>query len=594
MSGPSPKSILGRVFLEAKPYWPFLILILVLDVLAMPLALLAPVPLKIAVDSAIGAEPLPWPLSVPFGAAVSPGLALGIAVTLVVALAALSQVQRFGTWMLQSYTGERLALDFRARLFRHVQRLSLAYHDARGSADSIYRLQFDAPSIQWVAVYGIAPFITAAMTLIGMIAVMMRLDHQIALVALAVVPPLFYLTRHFASRIRQRWHDAKQLGSSAAAVVQEVLTSLRVVKAFAQEQREEQRFVDRAAREVRANIGVIRLQSLFFGTVALLLAAGTAIALYLGVSHVRAGVLTLGELIMVMAYLAQLYGPLEAVSNKLTELQNSLASAERALSLLDHAPDVTDRPGARPLERARGEIEFRDVCFSYGAAPPVLENISARFEAGTRIGIVGRTGAGKTTLVNLVTRFYDPSRGSVLLDGVDLRDWRLEDLRNQFAIVLQEPVLFSSSIRENIAYGRPGATDVEITAAAQAANAHDFISALPDGYRTEVGERGMRISGGERQRIALARAFLKDAPVLILDEPTSAVDMKTEASIVDALERLMQGRTTFIIAHRLSTIRHCDLVFAIEGGGLTVSTSDATEPLLRNRGLSVISGGGDS
>jgi ATP-binding cassette, subfamily B, bacterial len=286
------------------------------------------------------------------------------------------------------------------------------------------------------------------------------------------------------------------------------------------------------------------------------------------VLHVRSGTLTLGELLMVMAYLAQLYGPLATVTKKVAELQSSLASAVRAFSLLDEVPDVAERPDARPISRASGAVVFRNVSFAYEKCRPVLRGISFELSPGARVGIMGATGAGKTTLASLLTRFYDPSAGQILLDGIDLRDYKLADLRNQFAIVLQEPVLFSASIAENIAYARPGASDREIVAAAKQANAHEFIGTLPQAYDTQVGERGMRLSGGERQRISLARAFLKDAPILILDEPTSAVDTRTEAAILEAMERLMRGRAAFIIAHRLSALKHCDPVLLIKDGGL--------------------------
>jgi ATP-binding cassette subfamily B protein len=296
--------------------------------------------------------------------------------------------------------------------------------------------------------------------------------------------------------------------------------------------------------------------------------AGTAAVLFLGALHVQAETLTLGELLMVMAYLAQLYGPMETVSKKIADLQGSLVSAERAYALLDESPDVQDRPGALHLVHAQGAVTFQSVSFSYPHNPPVLHEVSLEIPAGSRVGIEGTTGAGKTTLVSLLTRFYDPTAGQILLDGVDLRDYRLADLRNQFAIVLQDTVLFSTTVAENIAYARPGASDAEIVAAAHAANAHDFITRLPQGYETKVGERGMRLSGGERQRIALARAFLKDAPIVILDEPTSSVDLRTERLIIEALERLMRGRTTFIIAHRLSTLDDCNVRLRVEDGRL--------------------------
>jgi ATP-binding cassette, subfamily B, bacterial len=284
--------------------------------------------------------------------------------------------------------------------------------------------------------------------------------------------------------------------------------------------------------------------------------------------------LTLGELLMVIAYLTQLYGPLNAIGDKIISLQPYIASIKRAFELLDEVPDVAERPHARPLKRAAGAIEFRDVGFAYDGENLVLDGVSFAIEAGTRLGIAGRTGAGKSTLMSLLMRFYDPSRGQILLDGVDLRDYKLAELRNQFAIVMQDPVLFSTSIAENIAYGRPGASFQDIVTAAKVANAHDFIVALPNGYDTLVGERGLRLSGGERQRIALARAFLKDAPILILDEPTSAIDVATEALIMEAMQRVMAGRTTLMIAHRLSTLDVCDARLVIEHGRLVEATGN--------------------
>ena len=409
-----------------------------------------------------------------------------------------------------------------------------------------------------------------------MLYITFRIDWQLALVALAVSPILFVITRIYRRRLRQQSRQIKKFESAALSVVQEVLIALRVVKAFGQEDYEQERFVRRSSESMRARIRL----SLAEGGLGLLLglttAAGTAAVLFIGVHNVQAGILTLGELLLVMGYLVQLYGPLKIIGKKAASLQSHLASVERAFSLLDEAPDVMERPDARPLSRAEGTVVFSNVCFVYEQDFPILNNISFEVPAGTRVGIAGKTGAGKSTLVSLLTRFYDPTAGQILLDGVDLRDYKLVDLRDQFAIVLQEPVLFSTSIAENIAYGRPGASEDEIMEAAKAADAHDFIVSLPDSYETLVGERGMRLSGGERQRVALARAFLKDAPILILDEPTSAIDMKTESEIMEAMERLMDRRTTFMIAHRITTLENCDLLLMLEDGRLVDSRSDVS------------------
>jgi ATP-binding cassette subfamily B protein len=302
--------------------------------------------------------------------------------------------------------------------------------------------------------------------------------------------------------------------------------------------------------------------------------------LWIGVRHVQAGYMTLGNLLLVMAYLAQFYGPLKTIGQKAAGLQGYLAGAERAFAVLERVTDVPERPNARPLARAAGAVAFRHVSFGYERNHCVLHDVSLDIPIGERLGIAGRTGAGKTTMINLLARFYDPWSGQILLDGADLREYRLADLRNQFAIVLQEPVLFSATIAENIAYARPDASQEEIVRAAKLANAHEFIANLPEGYQSRAGERGLRLSGGERQRISLARAFLKDAPILVLDEPTSAVDFKTESAIMEAMERLMRGRTVLMIAHRTSTLENCDLRLELEGGRVVshVKTARAREP----------------
>ncbi len=520
---PSDLTLYVRLLREARPHWPLVGALFLLSLLSTPIALLMPLPLKIAIDSVLGSGPFPASLQALLPAAIlgSQTALLLLATAAVLAIAVCDQLQKLGVSVLGTYAGEKLALDFRAKLFRHVQRLSLSYHDIKGAADSTYRIHWDAASIQWVAVYGVTPFLSAALTLAGMCYITATVDWRLALVALGVAPPVLYIMSVARGRLRTGWMNTKTLESHAVGVVQEALSGLRVVKAFGQEEREHARFVNSSGQSMRARIGVALGEGVFELLTGLTIAAGTAIVLFLGVRHVQAGVLSLGELVLVMSYLARLYLPFQELSKSINLLQSALASAERA---------------------------FFDI------------------EPGNRVGITGTTGAGKTTMVSLLMRFYDPTSGQILLDGIDLRDYSLADLRNQFSIVLQDPVLFSTSIAENIAYARSDASDDEVIAAAKAANAYEFIAGLPDGYRTVVGERGMRLSGGERQRIALARAFLKDAPILILDEPTSAVDMKTEAAIMDAMGRLMYGRTTLMIAHRLSTLSRFDLRLAMENG----------------------------
>ena len=557
-----------RLILQARPYWWHIIAIFFLSVLSTPLALLTPLPLKIVVDSVFGSHPLPGFLDaiLPSVTTDSGTVLLGIAVGLVVLVSVVSQLTQFSSQFLQTYAGQKLVLGFRTLLFGHVQRLSLAYHDSKGTPDAMYRIHRDATAIQQVAIEGVIPFVSLIFTVGAMVYVTVRIDWQLALVALAVSPFLFLLTQVYRPRIRRKWRDAMDLETSALSVVQEALSSLRVVKAFGQEDREQDRFSRRSTESIGARMRVVSAEGNFNLLIGLGTTFGSAAVLWMGAQHVLTGSLTLGELLIVMSYMGQLYEPLRTIGRRVAAIQGSLASADRAYALLNEPPDVLERPNARPILRARGAVAFRGVSFAYGEERLVLRDVTFEISPGSSVGVVGATGAGKTTIASLLTRFFDPTEGQILLDGVDLRDYRLADLRNQFAIVLQEPVLFSTSISENIAYARPNASHKEIVEAAMAANIHDFVTSLPQGYNTPVGERGMTLSGGERQRISLARAFLKDAPILILDEPTSSVDLATEAVIIEAMERLARRRTTFMITHRVDTLRHCDLVLKIDRG----------------------------
>jgi ATP-binding cassette subfamily B protein len=410
------------------------------------------------------------------------------------------------------------------------------------------------------------------------------MDVVLALIALTITPALFLLSLGCSRIVRKRSETIKNLDSSALAVIQEVIGSIRVIKAFGQENREHDRFVRRSVKRMSQQVRLSIQQAVFNVLIGVTIAIGTAAALYFGVRHVRAGTLTIGSLLMIMAYIAQIYQPLQTLTGKVTDLQVWLASLDRTFALLDQQPEIAERLGAQPLRAAKGEFEFRNVSFAYDESGRGLQDLSFHIPAGTRVGIVGATGAGKTTLLNLLMRFYDPSSGEVLLDGQDIREYRIADLRRQYAVVLQEPVLFASSIAENIAYGKPDATDDEIIAAATAAASHDFILNLPEGYETQVGERGSRLSGGERQRISLARAFLRNSPILILDEPTSSVDVHTEAAIMEATERLISGRTTFMIAHRLSTLKTCDLILVLDQGRLVEIKERAPEAWVKAAG----------
>jgi ATP-binding cassette, subfamily B, bacterial len=561
---------LKRLLAQARGFHGHIVGVFFLSLLAAPLSLLAPFPVKLAIDCVLGEQPVPGFVSLLIPASVSStnqGLITFSAISLV-AIAALQYLRGIAEGVLASYTSENLVLRFRSQLLDHVQRLSLRFHDAKGSSESLYRIQNDATALEGVVLQGLVPVATAIFTLIAMIYVTARIDATLTLIALGACPVLLLWTVLFRKRLRAQWTAVKEAESSVLGVVHEVLASLRVVKAFGREAWEVSRF-EKQARHVRsAKLYAVFSEGCFSMLIGVTVAIGTATVLYVGVGHVEDGSLTLGNLILVMLYLVMLYQPLETIGVRFASLQSALASAERVFALLDSVPDVQQNNNAIALTRAQGSIVFSKVSFGYEPQQPILRNCSFTVPAGARVGIIGRTGAGKTTLVNLLPRFQDPTQGQVLLDGVDLRDYRLADLRRQFSIVLQDSMLFSTTIEENIAYGRPEADHAEIVLAAQVANAHDFIMRLPEGYQTQVGERGMRLSGGERQRIALARAFLRNAPILILDEPTSSVDVKTENLVMEALEQLMAGRTTFLISHRPNTLANCDLLLRVEQGSL--------------------------
>lgn len=571
--------LLRRILWQSRRCWPHLSLIVVLSFVAMVLNLLVPLPLKIAVDSIAGSDPLPGFLKNYFPH-LSTGAGLAFAVGLMLTTALLTNLQALSSWLLQTYTGEKLVWDFRAQLLDHVQRLPMSFHDRHGTMDTAYRIQHDAPAIQNVIIHGLAPMATAISSIVVMFYVCLRLDLQVSLIALTIILPLFLLTRACSRRVRSKSTVVKQLDSSAIGVIQEVLGSIRIVKAFGQESREHERFVRHSRKRQAGQVKLAFMQGLFNLAIGMVVASGSAAALYVGVRHVSAGQLSIGDLLILIAYITQLYEPLRLVTNKITDLHGWAASLERVLMLMDEVPEIAEVKDPLRPARVRGEFELRNVSFHYPDCARGLRHLSFRVAPGTRVGIMGGSGAGKTTLINLLMRFYDPSEGAVLLDGHDVREYRVHDLRRQFSVVLQEPVLFNASVAENIAYANPEASNEEIYAAARAANSHEFISRLPEGYDTSVGERGSRLSGGERQRISLARAFLRNSPLLVLDEPTSAVDLQMEACIAQALQTLMQGRTTFIIAHRLETLKSCDMLLVLRDGELAEVRYGAPEEYL--------------
>ena len=562
-----------RAFEDLRPYfWP-LVVLLIVSLLAVPMTLVFPLPIKLLVDSVLGSQPLPGYLTIFVGSQLSKTLALWLAISILMAAAVLTYLQNLVNVWYSNKVGNRMTLDVRARLFRQMQRLSVAYHDTMGAADSAYRTLNDAPMLRSFGIDSLIPLTTSILTLGAMILVMVFLDWELALIALLVSPLMFLLTFVFRPRIRAGWRKFRASESAAMAVAQESLGASRLVKSYGQEERKNKELVSHYDASLSASLKVQVDSAIYSLLVGVLTAAGLAAVLYIGIGHVP-GILTLGSLLVVNYYVTQLYGPLRNVGQSILDIQMSLTGVERYRAVLDEKPDVPELPNAIPLARARGNIAFRNVSFAYTKDHPVLHDITFELPSGNRLGVVGPTGSGKTTISTLLLRLFDPTKGLITLDGIDLREYKLADLRNQYAVVHQETVLFSTSVAENIRFAKPNATMDEVIAAATAAKAQDFITNLPNGYDTLVGERGMKLSGGERQRISLARAFLKDAPILILDEPTSSLDVHTESAILDTIQELMKGRTTMMIAHRPSTLRDCNIILVLEDGRVNRMTSE--------------------
>jgi ATP-binding cassette, subfamily B, bacterial len=526
--------------------------------------LLTPWPMKILVDSVLGDLPLPAFMQGTVAATDKVRL-LVLIVSAGFAVALVSGLLNVLMTYLKTKLEIAMTLDFRSDLFQQAQRLSMAYHDRRRSGMVIYIINSLAGAPGSVMVSGL-PFAQNVLTLAGMLWVSYHLNPTLALLSLTIVPFLYYSVGYYSRHIRQRLIHVKGMEGEALSIIHEAVMMLRVIVAFGREDHEHARFRDQGRRALEARVDVTVRQTVFSLAVNTTTALGTAMVLGYGAYLVLQQQLTVGQLLVVVAYIGSVYKPLEAISGTIGALQDQFVNLQMAFDLLDKEPDIKDTPGAVAIEQASGYLRFDHVSFHYDGRSQTLSDICLDVVPGEAIAIVGATGAGKSTLVSLLPRFYDPHEGRILLDGRDVKSLTLRSLRGQISIVLQEPLLFSGTIAENIRYGRLDATMDEIVAAAKAANAHEFVVALPHGYETVLGERGAQLSGGERQRISVARAFLKNAPILILDEPTSSIDSRTEAVILDALDRLMVGRTTFIVAHRLSTLRNVSKILVMDQG----------------------------
>jgi len=550
-------SIYRRVLRYYRPFLGQTIFGLCLSLLGIALNLLKPWPFKIIVDdflragSAIRSDWRMWVL---------------LLCLAVIGIQLLWGIINWITNYLFVKVGLQALLKLRTDLYSYLQSLSLKYHDARRSSDSSFRVAYDSQSIQTIYNKGFTNIFASIVTLIGTFVIMLRLDWQLTLVSLGIIPLVVGAIYLFAHRIRRESTSIQEHESAVLAQAQEGLSSIRMVHAFGREEFEVRQFQQQARQSLQANLRLTLTNVNSALVISTLMVVGTAVMYYIGTVHVLSGTLTLGSLLVFSAYLLMLYQPLESLTYTTWAMEGATAGAKRCFEVLDRQDDVVDSPGAVAISSAQGAIAFEAVNFGYAPDRCVLRNIDLQIDPNQIIGLVGGTGAGKSTLLSLVPRFYDPTTGSIRLDGCDIRQITKKSLRAQIAIVLQDTLLFSTTVRENIAYGRPGATEEEIIEAACRAQADEFIRQMPHGYGSLVGERGGHLSVGQRQRIGIARAFLKNAPILLLDEPTSALDPSTESAIMDTIKELMRGRTTLIATHRLATIHNLDQIIVLEHG----------------------------
>jgi ATP-binding cassette subfamily B protein len=545
--------------------------IFVLTLAGVALAALAPWPLKIIVDFLLRNEPLPeqldW-LGLLFSMPVTGALIVLVSATLIIFAG--TQAVKIAQSYIERGVGERMMYDLAADIFNHAQGLSLRYHDRQHTGDLVRRITTDTQCVRDLLLGVVVPLLTAMVTLLVFFSVMWSLSPPLTVIALLAAVPLPWMIRLLEPRMAQSTYEHQKIEGGVMALAEQTLSAMPVVQAFDRRSLEVGRFRAMTDRSLRAYLRSIAIQLQFRIGVSASTAVGTAAMLLLGGLQVLEGQLTIGSLLVFLAYLASLYGPVETLAHLGSSFATASARARRVYEVLDSQESVTDRPGSVLLEntdaRRSGDVKFERVSVGYESGRTVLQDVTLEARAGETVALVGRTGSGKSTLASLLPRFLDAWEGRVMIGGKDVRDIRLSSLRDHIGLVLQESFLLPISVAANIAYGRPDASHTEILAAAKAANADEFIRDLPDGYDTVLGERGSTLSGGQSQRISIARALLKDAPILILDEPTSALDAETEVLLLAALERLMSGRTTFIIAHRLSTIRHADQIVVLENG----------------------------
>jgi ATP-binding cassette, subfamily B, bacterial len=574
-----------RIIDLLRPHWKSLTIALVAVLGETLTDILEPWPIKIVVDNILQSKKLPGFLS---------GIVTGLfgrnqyaivnfAVAAVAVIAVIGAVSAYFEKYLTTSVSQWVGHDLRRTLYHHIHRLSLAEHDESRTGDLITRVTSDIEVVQDFINSALLGMLVNVMTLVGMIGVMFYLNWRFTLISLSIAPVLFFVVYRYTRRIKTATRAVRKKEGDLLSIVQEVLTSIRVVKAFAREDYEEQRFESESLANVEAGLQARSIKAKLSPVVEVIVAIGTCLVLGYGARLALAGELSAGVLIVFLLYLGKMYKPMRDLSKMTDTVSKAVVGYERIQEVLKIESLVHDIRGARRAPRFKGQIEFDQVSFNYGDDKQVLKEMSFKIEAGQIAAIVGPSGTGKTTIVSLIARFYDPVSGVVKIDGTDIRRYRLKSLRDQISFVLQDTLLFRTTIWQNIAYGKPDASSKEIMRAAELANARDFIEEMPDGYDTMVGERGVNLSGGQRQRIAIARAIIRDTPILILDEPTSGLDAASEQAVIQALERLMKGRTSVVIAHDLGTIRHADIILVIKESELVEQGTH--EELLAKNGV---------
>ncbi len=547
--------------------------------------LLEPWPLKIVLDNVVQQKHLTgWLNHIVLNAAGGDRLAiLKSAAVLALGIAVLGSLCSYAEKYLTTSVGQWVMHDLRRSVYFHIQRLSLAFHDRGQTGDLISRVTSDIDAIQSFIASGLLSSLVNGLTLVGMVGVMFYINWRFTLIALSVAPILFVIVYSYTRRIKKASREVRKKESEIVSVIQEVLSSIRVVKAFAREEYEQRRLEEESLDSVEAALHARGLKARLSPLVDVIVAVGTSLVLWFGARMVIGGTLSPGSLVVFIFYLGKLYKPMQELSKMTDSYSKAAVGYERIREVMDTERDVKDMPGAKNVTALHGAIEFEHVSFGYDEERPILRDVSFRIEPGQVAALVGPTGAGKTTIASLIARFYDPSEGIVKIDGMDIRSVKQKSLRSQISFVLQEALLFHGTIWNNIAYGKPDATRDEIVHAAQIANASEFIEKLPKGYDTMVGERGVTLSGGQRQRIAIARAVIRDTPILILDEASSGLDSASEKLVFEALDRLMEGKTSLVIAHRLSTIRRADTILVVKDG--SIAERGTHEQLLKEHGL---------